>query len=52
VWDDVTIGAGAELTECIVCDRVTVPADAVFRRVAIARDPTAPDAGLMVCALD
>ena len=37
VWDDVTIGAAAELTECIVCDGVTVPAGAVYRRVAIVR---------------
>ena len=39
VWDDVTIGAGAELTECIVGDRVTVPAGAVYRRAAIVRNP-------------
>jgi NDP-sugar pyrophosphorylase family protein len=52
VWDDVTIGAGAELTECIVGDRVTVPAGAVYRRVAIVRDPAMPDADLIVRPLD
>jgi NDP-sugar pyrophosphorylase family protein len=35
VWDDVTIGPGAELTECIVCDGAQVPADARYRRCAI-----------------
>jgi len=35
VWDDVTIGPGAELTECIVCDGVEVPAGARYRRCAI-----------------
>jgi NDP-sugar pyrophosphorylase family protein len=35
VWDDVTVGPGAELTECIVCDGVQIPAGARFRRSAI-----------------
>jgi NDP-sugar pyrophosphorylase family protein len=39
VWDDVTIGAGAELTECIVGDGVTIAAGAVYRRIAIVRPP-------------
>lgn len=39
VWDDVVIGERAELTECIVCDGVSVPAGAVYRRVAMVRQP-------------
>lgn len=35
VWDDVTVGPGAELTECIVCDGVQIPAGAKHRRSAI-----------------
>lgn len=35
VWDDVSVGPGAELTECIVCDGVQIPAGARFRRSAI-----------------
>ena len=35
VWDDVTIGRGAELTECIVCDGAQIPAGARYRRCAI-----------------
>jgi NDP-sugar pyrophosphorylase family protein len=35
VWDDVTVGPGAELTECIVCDGAQIPAGARFRRSAI-----------------
>ncbi len=35
VWDDVTVGPGAELTECIVCDGVEIPAGARHRRSAI-----------------
>ncbi len=46
VWDDVTIGPGAALTECIVCDRVRVPADARYQRCAIvAADGGKPKAG-------
>lgn len=46
VWDDVTIGPGAALTECIVCDRVRVPADARYQRCAIvAADGGQPKAG-------
>jgi mannose-1-phosphate guanylyltransferase len=46
VWDDVTIGPGAALTECIVCDRVRVPADARYQRCAIvAADDVKPKAG-------
>jgi NDP-sugar pyrophosphorylase family protein len=35
VWDDVKIGAGAELHECIVCDGAVVPAGARYHRCAI-----------------
>jgi len=35
LWDDVTVEAGARLTECIVADGVTIPAGAVFDRRAI-----------------
>lgn len=52
VWDDVTIGAGAELTECIVCDGVTVSAGAVHRRVAIVREPGASGDELIVRPID
>jgi NDP-sugar pyrophosphorylase family protein len=32
VWDDVRVGPGATLDECIVTDRVDVPANSAFRR--------------------
>jgi mannose-1-phosphate guanylyltransferase len=35
IWDDVTVGADARLTECIVCDGVRIPAGARFTRSAI-----------------
>ena len=35
VWDDVTIGPGAALTECIVGDGAEIPAGAEYRRCAI-----------------
>ena len=35
VWDDVTIGADAELVECVVGDGAVVPAGSRFRRCAI-----------------
>jgi len=40
IWDDVTIGAGADLTECILCDGVVISAGARYQRCAIlpARD--------------
>jgi NDP-sugar pyrophosphorylase family protein len=37
LWDDVQVGAGADLTECIVTDGVRVPSGARFRRVALVR---------------
>lgn len=39
LWDNVTIGAGATLDECIVTDGVTVPAGASFRRTVLVRSP-------------
>jgi mannose-1-phosphate guanylyltransferase len=40
IWDDVKIGAGAELIDCILCDGVVVPAGTRYQRSAIvpARD--------------
>jgi mannose-1-phosphate guanylyltransferase len=38
LWDDVTIGAGVTLTECIVADGVTIPDNASYSRSAIVRD--------------
>jgi mannose-1-phosphate guanylyltransferase len=35
LWDDVAIGAGAEIVECIVCDGVDLPAGSRYRRCAI-----------------
>ena len=37
LWDDVTIGAGAEIVECIVGDGVEVPQGARYRRCALIR---------------
>jgi NDP-sugar pyrophosphorylase family protein len=36
LWDDVTIGRHARLTDCIVCDGVQVPNGAAFERCALA----------------
>ena len=38
LWDDVTIGAGVSLTECVVADGVTIPDRASYTRCAIVRD--------------
>ncbi|MBZ5560110.1 MAG: NTP transferase domain-containing protein [Acidobacteriia bacterium] len=39
LWDDVEVGAGAVIDECIVTDRVRVPAGASYRRsILIARE--------------
>jgi len=38
VWDDVRIGPGAVLEECIVTDRVEVPAGSAFRRKILHMD--------------
>jgi mannose-1-phosphate guanylyltransferase len=37
LWDDVLVGAGAQLDECIVADGVTVPDRAAYRRAVIVR---------------
>jgi mannose-1-phosphate guanylyltransferase len=37
LWDDVAVGAGAELVDCIVGDHVSIPAGARFTRSAIVR---------------
>jgi NDP-sugar pyrophosphorylase family protein len=39
LWDDVHVGAGAEIDECVVADGVTIPAGARHRRCAIVRGP-------------
>jgi NDP-sugar pyrophosphorylase family protein len=38
VWDDVSIGRGVRLVECIVADGVRVPDGATFERCAIVRN--------------
>jgi mannose-1-phosphate guanylyltransferase len=35
VWDDVTVGAGSVLRECVIGDRADIPAGARFERCAI-----------------
>jgi NDP-sugar pyrophosphorylase family protein len=42
LWDDVTIGAGATLTECIVADGVTIADHASYTRCAIVRGADGP----------
>ncbi len=37
LWDRVTVGANAELVECVVADDVTIPAGARHQRTAIVR---------------
>lgn len=37
LWDDVVVGASARLVECVVGDRVRIPAGAQFERCAIVR---------------
>ena len=45
LWDDVAVGAGARLTECVVGDGAVIPEGAVFERCAIvAADGHAPHA--------
>ena len=58
VWDDVTIGAGARLDECIVADHVRIPAGAQYARCAIVLARTQPSGneeriehGLLIRAL-
>jgi len=35
IWDDVRIGARAELVDCVVCDGAAIPSGARYRRCAI-----------------
>lgn len=44
LWDDVTIGPAANLTECIVADGVTIPGGARFERSSI----VSGDNGLLI----
>ncbi len=37
LWDDVAIGAGGEIVECIVCDGVHLPEGSRYQRCAIVR---------------
>jgi ADP-glucose pyrophosphorylase len=37
LWDDVEVGAGVQLDECIVTDGVQVPAGASHRRAILVR---------------
>jgi NDP-sugar pyrophosphorylase family protein len=48
LWDNVTVGSGAVLDECIVADGVTIPDGAEYRRCAIVNDAS----GLLVAKLD
>jgi NDP-sugar pyrophosphorylase family protein len=37
LWDDVSVGDGARLVDCIACDGVTIPSGASYERSAIVR---------------
>ena len=58
LWDDVVIGKGALLKECVVADRVVVPSDTSWHGVTlrVAAGELAPGErvieGLAVCPLD
>ena len=45
VWDDVTIGPHVVLTDCLIGDRVAIPAGARYERCAIVQAPANADAG-------
>jgi mannose-1-phosphate guanylyltransferase len=47
LWDDVRVGAGATVHECVVADGVVIPAGAQYAHSAIVAGP----AGLLVAAL-
>jgi NDP-sugar pyrophosphorylase family protein len=49
LWDDVRVGAGAQLDECIVTDGVVVPAGAHHRRQILVRGE---DGGTLVSRLN
>ena len=38
LWDRITVGDGAELSECIVGDDVAIPAGARYDRAVITRE--------------
>ena len=40
LWDEVAIGAGAEVEECVVADGVVVPPGARYRRVSLVNGPS------------
>ena len=48
LWDEVEVGPGAVLEECIVADGVRVPAGAAYRRVALVQT----DAGLLAAPVE
>jgi hypothetical protein len=48
MWDDVEVGAAAQLDECIVTDGVRVPAGASHRREILVRGE---DGGTLVSPL-
>jgi ADP-glucose pyrophosphorylase len=37
LWDEVSVGAGAEVLECVVADGVLIPPGARYTRSAIVR---------------
>lgn len=45
VWDDVVIGRGSRLEQCIVCDAARIPPGSAYRRCAIAPHGGGPAAG-------
>lgn len=49
LWDDVLVGDGAVLVDCIVADEVTIPSGAHYERCAIVRGE---DGGAIVVRLD
>ena len=51
LWDDVSVGADAELTDCIVADHACIPPGARFRHAAIVRrEGRDPDPGETIIA--
>lgn len=48
LWDDVTVGADATITECVLADGVVIPPGARYERSAIVAGPD----GLIVAGLD
>jgi NDP-sugar pyrophosphorylase family protein len=42
LWDDVVIEDGVSLTDCVVCDRVTVPRGSRYHRAVLLRSGDAP----------